>query len=354
MSSKRSMLSGAVSALALAAMVAGAARAADPELTVFDWAGWEIDGALVPYVEKHGQKPSYSFYADDDEAFQRVASGFRPDVVHPCPGAVPRYREAGLIEPWDVSRVEAYANIDPDLFASSHISDDEGVWFLPYDFAYTAIAYNLNEVPEADVQSLEVFKEAKYAGRIALADNSDDVWALAFLATGVTSWDDVTDAQVDAAAAWLREVHPNVRTYWSDPSEIAQMMASGEILVSWSWNDPVAILQADGFPIGFNRAPAEGSTTFFCGFVNIKDAPGSEDKVYDWVNSMYAPSSAAPILEAIGYANTNSAAMATISAEELEAAFVNQIDSTLFLQTPMDPELRDRLVEEFELIKSGF
>ena len=344
------LLSGAATAVALAT----AAQAADPELTVLDWAGWEIDGALTPYVEKNGQKPTYSFYADDDEAFQKVSSGFKADVVHPCPGAVPRYRDAGLIEPWDTSKVEAFAGIDPSLFASHHIKDDGGVWFLPFDFAYTAIAYNTTEVPEEDVQSLEVFKNPKYAGRISISDNSDDVWALAFLATGVTSWENVTDEQIAAAAEWLREVAPNVRSWWSDPSELSQAMASGEILVAWSWNDPVAILQGDNFPVGFNRSPKEGSTTFFCGFVNMKDGPGNEDKVYDWVNSMYAPSSAAPILDAIGYANTNPAAMATIPEDQLKAAFVDKIDTTLFLQTPMEPALRDKLVEEFELIKSGF
>ena len=350
MTHKLTFLAGAVSALA----IASSAMAADGELTVFDWAGWEIDGALTPYVDKHGAKPTYVFYADDDEAFQKVTSGFKADVVHPCPGAVPRYREAGLIEPWDTSKIEAFANIDPKLFESHHIKDDSGVWFIPYDFAYTAIAFNKDTVPEADVGSLEVFKDPKYAGRISISDNSDDVWALAFLATGVTSWEEVTDAQVDAAAAWLREVQPNVRAWWSDPSELAQMMASGEVQVAWSWNDPVAILQADGFPIGFNRAPKEGSTTFFCGFVNMKDGPGKEDKVYDWVNSMFAPSSAQPIIDAIGYANTNSAAMEAVGEDVLKAAFVDQIDSTLFLQTPMEPALRDRLVEEFELIKSGF
>ena len=344
------LMAGTATLLALATT----AQAADPELTVLDWAGWEIDGALAPYVEKNGDKPTYVFFADDDEAFQKVNSGFKADVVHPCPGAVPRYRDAGLIEPWDTSKVEAFSKIDPALFESTYIKDDQGVWFLPFDFAYTAIAYNTTEVPEADVASLEVFKDPKYAGRISISDNSDDVWALAFLATGVHSWDHVTDEQVAAAAAWLREVAPNVRSWWSDPSELAQAMASGEILVAWSWNDPVAILKSENFPVGFNRAPKEGSTTFFCGFVNMKDGPGKEDKVYDWVNSMYAPTSAAPIVEAIGYANVNPDAMATLSADDQKAAYIDHIDTTLFLQTPMNPELRDKLVQEFEQIKAGF
>ena len=40
----------AVSVLALSV----AAHAADPDLTVLDWAGWEIDGMLQPYVDKNG------------------------------------------------------------------------------------------------------------------------------------------------------------------------------------------------------------------------------------------------------------------------------------------------------------
>lgn len=339
---------------ASAIAMASAAFAADPELTVFDWAGWEIDGALQPYVAKNGQKPTYAFYADDEEAFQKVSSGFRADVVHPCPGAVPRYREAGLIEPWDVSKIEAFANIDPALLESHYIKDEGGVWFIPYDFAYTAIAYNKTDVPEEDVQSLEVFANEKYAGRISISDNSDDVWALAFLATGVTSWESVTDEQVEAAAAWLRKIHPNVRNYWRDPSELSQMMASGEVQVAWSWNDPVALLQAEEFPVGFNRSPKEGSTSFFCGFVNMKDGPGNEEKVYDWVNSMFAVDSLPAIIDAIGYANTNKAATDAIPAETLKGAFLDPVETTVFRQTPMDPDLRDRLVEEFELIKQGF
>ena len=95
---------------------------------------------------------------------------------------------------------------------------------------------------------VQVFANPKYAGRISMPDNTDDVWSLAFLATGVTSWDNVTDEQFTAAADWLRAVHPNVRAYWADPSELSQLMASGEVQVAWSWNDPVAILQVGKLP----------------------------------------------------------------------------------------------------------
>jgi spermidine/putrescine transport system substrate-binding protein len=334
--------------------LSGAARAADAEMTVFDWAGWEIDGILAEYVAKHGENPTYSFFADDDEAFQKVSSGFKSDVTHPCVASLPRYKDADLIEPWDTSKIPEFANINPVLLDSAVVKDDAGVWFIPTDYAYTAVAYNTTEVPVEDVATLQVFADPKYANRISLPDNSDDIWALAFLATGVTNWDAVTDEQFQAAADWLRTVHPNVRAYWADPAELSQLMATGEVLVAWSWNDGVALLQAENFPIGFNRAPAEGSSTWYCGYVNMKDAPGSEDKAYDFINSLLAHGSAKTLLEELGYAHSNNAAMAEIPAEELKAAFVDPVTTTLLAQTPVSPDFREKMIQEFENIKAGF
>ncbi|MCC6863599.1 MAG: extracellular solute-binding protein [Rhodobacteraceae bacterium] len=335
-------------------VMTSATRAADSEMIVFTWAGWELDGVLTDYVAKHGDKPTYSFFADDNEAFQKVSSGFKPDVSNPCVSGLPRYREAGLIEPWDVSKIPEFANINPALLDSEVIKDNSGVWFVPTDYAYTAIAYNTKEVPKADVASLQVFADPKYAGRISLPDSADDVWALAFLATGVTDWSNVTDEQFTAAANWLRKVHPNVHVYWADPAEMLQLMVTGEVLVAWSWNDGVALLRAENFPVEFNRAPKEGATTWYCGYVNMKDAPGSEDKTYDFINSLLSRKSARVIVDKLGYAHANNAAMADIPADLRKAAFVDPVTTTLLTQTPVTSKFREKMIREFENIKAGF
>lgn len=345
---RTSLLASAALAFALPAF------AADSDLIVFDWAGFEDDNLLADYIAKHGDKPTYAFYGDDDEAFQKVSSGFKADVAHPCSQMVSKYRDAGLIEPWDVSKIPEYANIAPRFTDSEIFKDDTGVWYIPTDYAYTAIAYNTEAVPAEEVSTLQVFLDPKYQGRISLPDNTDDIWSLALLATGVTDWTNVTDEQFTAAADWLRQAHANVRAYWADPSELAQLMATGEVQVAWSWNDSIALMRGEGFPVGFERQAKEGAATWFCGYVNFKDAPGSEDKAYDFINSWLAHPSAKGLLEGFGYAHTNDAAMAEISEEELVAADVNPIDTTLLAQTPIAPEMRDRMLQEFEMIKSGF
>jgi len=333
---------------------AGAVRASDSELTVFDWAGFEEQALIEGYVAKHGDMPTYAFFADDDEAFQKMSSGFKADVAHPCSQMISKYRDAGLLEPWDVSRIPEYENIAPRFKDSRIFNDEGGVWFIPTDYAYTAVAYNTKEVPAEDVASLNVFKDPKYAGRISLPDNTDDVWSIALLATGVTDWTNVNDEQFAAAAAWLREVHPNVRAYWNDPAELSQMMASGEVLVALSWNDSIALMREENFPVGFQRQAKEGASSWFCGYVNFKDAPGSEDKAYDFINAWLDHGSARGLLDNFGYAHSNDVAMSAIPAEDLVAADVNPIDTTLLAQTPIDHTLRERMLAEFELIKTGF
>ncbi len=349
------MLRRRILAVSLVALTANsAAFAADPELLVFDWAGFENQALIEGYVAKNGQMPTYTFFGDDDEAFTKVTSGFQADVAHPCSQMIQKYRDADLIEPWDVSRIPEYANISPKFKTSKIFADEGGVWYIPTDYAYTAIAYNPDEVSAEQASTLQIFTDPAFAGRTSLPNNTDDTWSLALLATGVSDWSNITEEQFAAAAAWLRLAHANVRTYWADPAENAQLMKTGEVVVSWSWNDGVAAMKAEQIPVVFNRTPKEGVTTWFCGYVNFKNQPGNEDKTYDFINAWLDHGSAKGLLENFGYAHSNDAAMADISSEELKAGDVDPVDGILLSQVPIDPAMRDRMTQEFELIKSGF
>lgn len=349
MTAKRALLA-SVTACALSFP----AMAADPDLTVFDWAGFEVEGLYADYIAKHGQPPTFALFGDDDEAFQKVASGFKVDMIHPCSQMISKYRDAGLIEPWDTSKLPHLADLNPAFLDSPVFKDDQGLWFLPTYWGATAVAYNTNDVPAEDVSTLQVFVNPKYQGRTSMPDSSDDVWALAYLATGVIDWTNISEEQFQAAAAWLRQAHANVYAYWADPSEQTQQMASGAVQVSWSWNDGVALLQAENYPVGFQREAKEGSSTFVCGFVNAKDGPGNEDKLYDFVNSWLRPDAARVLIDELGYGHANDKGMALKAPEELTAAGLGAITAPTLPQVPNDPMLRERQLAEFEKIKAGF
>ncbi len=334
--------------------VPASALPSDPALTDFDWSSYANPALVQDYLGKYHLQPTYKTFTSEDEAFRKLTGGSKVDVAHPCSQMVAKYRKAALIEPWDVSKIPHFAEIDKRFLKSKVLVDGQGVWYIPTDYAYTAIAYDAKTVPAADVASLQVFADPKYKGRVALPNNPEDVWALALLATGVSDWTNVSDAQFKAASDWLRKVNANLLTYWTDPAELAQLMQSGQVQVAWAWNDTVSILSRDGFPVGFQRAPKEGASAWFCGYVNLKDAPGSEQKAYDFINAFLDYPTAPVLLKTIGYATTETASMAKIPQAKLKAAFVDPVTTTLLVQTPLDPALSDRMASAFEKIKAGF
>jgi len=334
------------------ALTAAASMAQDAGMTVFDYAGFEVPEFHQAYIDTHGTGPDFAFFGDEDEAFQKVTSGFRPDTTHICAGSVTKWTEAGIIEPWDTSRIIWWDDLDANLMGTDTSQGE--TYFIPTDWGSTAIIYNPDEVPAEDVASLQVFTNPEYAGRMTVPYNVDDTWALAFLATGTTDMANATDEQIETAAAWLREVHPNMRTYWTDPAELAQLVATGEILIAWAWNETYPTLREEGVSVAFQREAAEGSSIWLCGMVNMANGSGSEDLAYDYLNAFLDPSSTVPLVEQ-GYGSANATAMSDqISEEDHALAGMEDIDVPIAAQLPMSQELRERLAEEFELIRSGF
>ena len=239
------------------------AYAADSELVVFDWGGYEDEMFFQDYMTKYGDAPTYSFFSDEEEAFQKVRAGFRADLGHPCSQSVVKWRNAGIIKPIDTSRLKNFSKVDPGFAGMEGFQVDGVQWALPIDWGATALTYNAEEVSAEEASSLYVFADPKYQGRVSIIDNVDDAYALGYLAVGVMDWTKSTDADFKKASDFLRKVHKNVRQYHADGAEGAALMKSGEILLEWTWNEVAFTLgwEEDAPETVFKRDTKEGSST---------------------------------------------------------------------------------------------
>ncbi|HEU0221410.1 MAG TPA: extracellular solute-binding protein [Paracoccaceae bacterium] len=345
----------------LAALLALAlpAAAEDSELTIFDWSGYEEPAFHPGYVARHGDSPAFAFFADEDEAFEKLRAGFRADLAHPCTQSIVKWREAALLKPIDTSRITAWADILPGIAAMKDFmtTPDGAAWVVPFDWGNTQLTYNPDKIDAAEVASLKAFADPKFEGRISIGDNVDDAYALAALAIGVKDWTKLTDAEFQKASDFLRAVHKNVRLYWTDGTELAQAMSGGEVDLAWAWNETAAVLAAEGTPVAVNRDTEEGITTWVCGYVLLADGPGSEDKAYDYLNAVLDPAIANYMVTEWGYGHANAKGMAAIDpailAETGYGDVERFVDKTLF-QAPVPFELKNRMIAEFEKIKAGY
>jgi putative spermidine/putrescine transport system substrate-binding protein/spermidine/putrescine transport system substrate-binding protein len=338
---------------------AAAWSASGSDLVMFDWSGYEEPSFHQAYIDKHGTSPSFSFFGDEDEAFQKIKSGFKVDIAHPCSQSVVKWREAGLLQPLDTSRIKGWGDMLPGIRAMRDLvtTADGKAWFLPFDWGNTVLLYRTDKVTPEEASSLRIFADPKFEGRVTIGDNVDDAYALASLAIGLRDWTTMTDEQFRQASDFLRQVHKNVRLYWTDSTDINQALAGGEVDLAWGWNETYISARAEGVPLAMNRDTKEGISTWVCGYVLMKDAPGSLDEAYDFLSAVNDPKVSDYIVRTYGYGHGNGAGMAAIDPAVLAKGGYDDvetfIDKTLF-QQPVAPALKQRMVEEFEKIKAGY
>jgi len=343
----------------LAASVAALAIAADSELIVFDWSGYEDPSFHQKYLDKNGDSPTFAFFGDEDEAFEKIRSGFKADLGHPCSQSVVKWREAGLLQPLDTSKITDWNSLNPGIMAMKDLATtaDGKAWFMPWDWGNTLVTYNTEKVDEKDVQSLKAFADPKFEGRVSIGDNVDDAYALASLVLGIRDWTTMTDDQFKQASDFLRKVHKNVRLYWTDTTDIVQALSGGEVDLAWAWNDAAVQSIAAGAPIKSKKDTDEGISTWVCGYVLFKDAPGNTDKAYDYLKAINDPESAKVLVGAWGYGQAKTKGMEVVDPQVLKEKGYDDVgkfvDKTLF-QSPVPSDLKLKMIAEFEKIKAGY
>lgn len=341
-----------LTALALSCFAGGAAA---EQITVFDWSGYDDPGFFGAYVEKHGAAPNYSFFADDHEGFNKLRSGFKADLAHPCTSVVGKMRAADLVSPIDVSKLDSWGDMLPTLANLPFVSSDGEVWMVPFDWGNTGLVYRTDLV-SGDI-NLQMLKDPSLEGKISLPDGVEDAYSLAALAVGVNDWSEMNDEKFKEASDFLRAVHKNVRFYWNDQGQLDAAMKSGEIQAAWAWNATELALIFEGVEAKMIRDPAVGVASWACGYVHLKSGTGSDEEVYDFLNALSAAESGKYLIEAWGYAHSNAKSYGLADQEAVNAYGYSDPEgfmaASLFGFNPTN-EIAAKMLKEFERIKAGF
>ncbi|MGH6931371.1 MAG: ABC transporter substrate-binding protein, partial [Dongiaceae bacterium] len=164
----------AAAGLAMVTLPVGnrAARAED-QVTYFTWSGYDVPEFFPAYGPKYGATPNLPIFADEEEAFQKLRAGFFADVVHPCSGRIKRWRDAGVIQPLDSSRLTNWPNVYEVLKSINGAADDGKQWFVPVDWGNTSVLYRADLV-DVKEDSWGLLWDERYAGRLSIGNDITD------------------------------------------------------------------------------------------------------------------------------------------------------------------------------------
>jgi spermidine/putrescine-binding protein len=322
---------------------------------VFEWSGYEVPELFGEYLSKHGEAPEFAFFADEDEALQKIRNGFEADLTHPCTDTMRKFADAGIVEPIDTARLKHWGNVFPALQSFEGVVLDGKVMMLPLDWGNSSVVYNTELAGDyVGEESWNILFDEKYAGRLSMYD-SDSAVVVAGLALGVPNVWNMTDAEIAEARKLLEKQVELVRFYWSDQTELEQAMASGEIVAGYAWNDAYVRLKEAGVPVKY-MVPKEGILTWLCGLVRLNTGEGDEQMTYDFLDAWLAPETGKYVIEEFGYGHANAKAFDLVAPETL-AGLGFSTDPTEMLASGhifelIPPATYQKYIDMFEEVKA--
>jgi spermidine/putrescine-binding protein len=324
-------------------VVARKARAAE-NLTIMEWAGYEAPDYYGPYVAKHETPPDFSFFASEEEAFEKIRAGFRADIMHPCTYSINQFKDGGLVTPVDTARLSNWPDVIEPLKTWSGVVLDGETVMVPTDWGNSSILYRTDMV-DAEFQANEswsIMFDEKYAGKVAPSDGESNI-QIAGLLLGMSREDifKMTDEQLEQVRPLLDQQTGVARFYWTSQTEAIQAMATGEIVAMYAWNDAVRTLQAEGIPVKY-AVPKEGIFTWLCGLTLLNTGEGDEALAYDFLDAWLSPETGKYMIEQVGYGHGNRKSFEIATPEALAALGFSTdptqmlADGILFLPIPGD------------------
>ena len=345
-----------VAALGTTIMPKIAGAAVEDHPTVFTWSGYEDDGFMGAYMAKYDdEKPNFSFWGDEEEAFAKMRAGFKPDVTSPCSYKIPHWNDAGILAPIDSDRLSNWSDMIPTLTkVPGTIINGDRLWVCQ-DWGQTSITYRTDLV-DIEEESWGLMWDERYAGRLSMIDSLIDGVMVAAIYGGAKDPYNMTTEEVAMAKDLLKKQLPLLRFYSNSMTDVEQALASGELVAAVTWNSSALELNNQGLPVRF-MVPKEGAMTWTCGLSLMTDAdPKKLDRSYAILDSYLSKESGYWEITEWGYGHANARAFDNVTEEQLAARGLSNdpdalINSGIF-QEPIgnEPELQTM----FEEVKAGF
>ena len=305
------------------------ARAAENEITVYNWGQYISDGTddsmdvIAEFEKATGIKVHYMTFDSNESMYTKLKTGGASyDVIIPSDYMIAKLIEEDMLEPLDFSNIPNYAYIDEAFRNQAY--DPENTYSVPYTWGTVGLIYNTRYVSDEDAESWSCLWNSKYAGKLLMFDNPRDAFAIAQSMLGYSlNTEDFNELK--NCADLLAQQKPVLQAYVMD--QIFDKMQRGEAWAAPYYAGDYLTMVEENPDLAFSH-PKEGYNIFIdamCIPKGCKNKAGAEA----FINFLCDPEISAANLDYIGYSTPETAAKEYLDEEVTTSPVAYPDDETL-------------------------
>jgi spermidine/putrescine-binding protein len=336
--SRRGMLRLMAASGLMAAMPAGLreALAQDRSLNLFTWSSWGGGEFVKDAKDKLNLELKPTFYSSSDEMMAKLRGGGTKlyDMIVPVQNYIEPAVKAGLIEPLNPAALPNTKDIFEQFATSPQWRVDGKLYGIPFVWGANAMAFNRKVT--GDLDSLSALFDPKYKGRIAMRDEPEDTLAVAALHLGIKKPYSMEEKELQEVKKLLISQKPLVRAYWKNVADVQNLLASGEVVVSWAFLAIIAPLLKAGVDAGWVW-PKEGAIGWNESITPVKGTTKIK-LVEEYANFTLSPEYGEFMARNTRYAPASKAAIARLEPQLIKdlGIDINNVGRLVFKDIPKD------------------
>jgi len=346
-------------ALAAAVWAGGGREAAKPTLSIICFQGYAEDSWVKPFEEKYNCEVKITYAGTVEEHFTKVkAAPSEYNIVSIDSGRVLLYKDAGLLQPIDTSKLGNYSKIGEYFREHPYGKMPDGSKLhVPIVWGTQTITINTGKVPadmlakflrktkdgKHETVSLDILTAPESKGYTAFFDESSNVVSIAAIHLGIKTpfqfgsgdWDKVADRLY----AWKQ----NARTFTTGLDSEFGVLTAEDAMILLGGNDALLNLRLEeaGVRDSFTQyAMTEGTICWIDGWVITKPTSGASlDLALKYMDYMIGDQGQKELAELVGFGIVNPAGASGFNPVVLDSTFwygedIGNFPAPLYIMVP--------------------
>jgi spermidine/putrescine transport system substrate-binding protein len=348
-------------AIAIGAAMLGGATAAQAEtLRLLTWGGYAPDKVIEMFEAKNPDIDVEVTFSNNEEmiAKLRATGGAGFDLAQPSHDRVYAAQlEYNIYKPMDLSKINTdamAANLLDGVKANTTI--EGGVHSVPHVWGSSGLMADKSKAP--DFKGWDDLCNPQYKGRTSMRLKRTILLGMAFSMgkDPFAAYGDLGEYQkiLDDVTEKLIACKDNVKAYWQGGDDLANLMRSGEVVASETWDSTAYKLYGENPNIVF-VPPKTGALTWIDTFTLPRKGE-ADDAAYKWINFVMQPEIATMIAESSGAIPALKGGIDHLPADKkaaVQAAFSEEDLNNLKFFANIPPGIEDLEGKALERIKAA-